>query len=211
MPRRRPPGVCRRRALCEFPVLPELPAPCVQTSCWEGKVCLSARFRHRKFLETRYGLPPSDRRQLVLPVATTIFAGRDGQSSRPPANFCAGHRLCRYTVSTNSIDTHHGSRKGHYVNRPVRGFRPPGSRRISSACFRPSRLRMRRIIRPLVATPAIQSTPIAAHSVATIAHLPFSLAGTILIPDCAPPKRLSPALFPQLPAAPIYSSGRSRP
>ena len=57
-----------------------------------------------------------DRRQLVLPVATTILAGRDGQSSRPPASSCAGHRLCRYTVRVNSIDTHHGSPKGHYVN-----------------------------------------------------------------------------------------------
>ena len=58
-----------------------------------------------------------DRRQLVLPVATTIFAGRYGQSSRPPANSCAGHHLCRYTVRANSIDTRRGSRKGHYVNR----------------------------------------------------------------------------------------------
>ena len=71
--------------------------------------------------------------------------------------------------------------------------------RLSSARFGPSRLRMRRIIRPQVVVPAIQSAPYAADSVATIAHLAFSLAGTILIPDCAPPKRLSPALFfPQL-------------
>ena len=76
---------------------------------------------------------------------------------------------------------------GHYVNRPVRGFRLPGSRRISSASFGPSRLRMRRIIRPRVVVPAIKSAPVAADSVATIAHLAFSLAGTILIPDCARP------------------------
>ena len=56
-----------------------------------------------------------DERQLVLPVATTIFAGRDGQSSRPPASACAGHRLCRYTVRANSIDTPSDSHKGHYV------------------------------------------------------------------------------------------------
>ena len=109
------------------------------------------------------------------------------------------------------IDTQCGSPKVHYVNRFVRGFGPPGSRRISSACFRPSRLRMRHIICPQVVVPAIQSTPTATHSVATIAYLAFSLAGTILIPDCAPPQRLSPALFPQLSPAPIYSSGRSRP
>ena len=100
---------------------------------------------------------------------------------------------------------------GHYVNRFVRGSRLPGSRRISPACFRPSRLRMRHIICPQVVVPAIQSTPIATHSVATIAHLAFSLAVTILIPDCAPPQRLSPAFLPLLPPAPIYSSGRSRP
>ena len=75
-------------------------------------------------------VPPAapDRRQLVLPVATTIFAGRDGQASRPPANSCAGHRLCRYTVRVNSIDTHVGSPKGHYVNPLLKGYhnRPPG-------------------------------------------------------------------------------------
>ena len=62
----------------------------------------------------------ADRRQLVLPVATTILAGRDGQSSRPPANSCAGHRLCRYTVRANSIDTPPDSHKGHYVKRSFR-------------------------------------------------------------------------------------------
>ena len=109
------------------------------------------------------------------------------------------------------IDTRRGSPNCHYVNRFVRGFRPTGSRRISPACFRPSRLRMRHIIHPQVVAQAIQSTPIAAHSVATIAYLAFRLAGTILIPDCTPPKRLSTAFFPQLSPAPIYSSGRSRP
>ena len=148
---------------------------------------------------------------LVLPVATTILAGRDGQASRPPASSCAGRRLCRYTVRVNSIDTPSDSHKSHCVNRFVRGFCPPGSHRISPACFRPSRLRMRHIIHPQVVVPAIQSTPIAAHSVATIAYLAFRLAGTILIPDCAPPQRLSTAFFPQLSPAPIYSSGRSRP
>ena len=34
----------------------------------------------------------ADRVQLVLPVATTILAGRDGQSSRPPASACADTR-----------------------------------------------------------------------------------------------------------------------
>ena len=70
---------------------------------------------------------------------------------------------------------------------------------------------MRRIIRTQVVVPAIQSTPVAADSVATIAHRAFSHAGTILIPDRAPSKGLSPAFFPQLSPAPIYSSGRSRP
>ena len=109
------------------------------------------------------------------------------------------------------IDTRCGSHNCHYVNHSVREFRRPGSRRISSTRFGPSRLRMRHIIRPQVVAPAIQSTPVAADSVATIAHLAFSLAGTILILDCAPPQRLSPALFPQLSTAPIHSSGRSRP
>ena len=44
----------------------------------------------------RFDELPGDRRQLILPVASTILADRDGQSSRPPANSCAGHRLCRY-------------------------------------------------------------------------------------------------------------------
>ena len=99
----------------------------------------------------------------------------------------------------------------HYVNRFVRGFRPWARWRIASARFDLPRLRMRRIIRPRVVVPAIPSAPNATHCVATIAHLAFSLAGTILIPDCAPPQRLSPALFPQPPPAPIHSSGRSRP
>ena len=99
---------------------------------------------------------------------------------------------------------------GHYVNHSVRGFLPPARWRFSPPRFGPSRLRMRRIIRPRVVAPAIQSAPVATHSVATIAHLAFSLAVTILIPDCAPPKRLSTAFFPQPPPAPIYGSGRSR-
>ena len=101
--------------------------------------------------------------------------------------------------------------EGHYVNHSVREIRPPARWRISPPRFEPSRLRMRIIIRPRVVVPAIHSTPVATHSVATIAHLAFSLAGTILIPDCASPQRLSPAFFPQLSPAPIHSSGRSRP
>ena len=92
-----------------------------------------------------------------------------------------------------------------------RGFLPPARWRFSPPRFEPSRLRMRHIIRRRVVVPAIQSAPVATHSVATIAHLAFSLAGTILIPDCAPPQGLSPALFPQPPPAPIHSNGRSRP
>ena len=65
-----------------------------------------------------------DRRQLVLPVASTILADRDGQSSRPPANSCAGHRLCRYTVKANSIDTPSDSHRDHYVNRIIRESLP---------------------------------------------------------------------------------------
>ena len=64
----------------------------------------------------RHAFDLGDRRQLVLPVASTILADRDGQSSRPPANSCAGHRLCRYTVWANSIDTPTDSHKVHYVN-----------------------------------------------------------------------------------------------
>ena len=108
-------------------------------------------------------------------------------------------------------DTGGASYNSHYVNRFVRGFGPPGSRRISSACFGPSRLRMRHIIRPRVVASPIRPTPGATHYVATIAHLACSPAGTILIPDYAPPQRLSPAFFPQLSHTPIYSSGRSRP
>ena len=97
------------------------------------------------------------------------------------------------------------------MNHSVRRFLPPARWRISPPRFEPSQLRMRRIIHPRVVAPAIQSTPVATHSVATIAHLACSLAGTILIPDCASPQRLSPALFPQLSPAPICSTGRSRP
>ena len=69
----------------------------------------------------------------VLPVATTILAGRDGQASRPPASSCAGHRLCRYTVRVNSIDTPSDSHKGHYVNPSTRGSpRMPKERRARS-------------------------------------------------------------------------------
>ena len=75
------------------------------------------------------------------------------------------------------IDTRGGSHKGHYVNHSVRGFRPTGSRRISSARSGPFKLRMRHIIRPQVVAPAIQSAPDAADSVATIAHLALAWRG----------------------------------
>ena len=87
--------------------------------------------------EGRWLITPPDRRQLVLPVATTILAGRDGQSSTPPASSCAGHRLCRYTVRVNSIDTPSDSRNCHYVNRSVRGFRPWARWRFSPTRFDP--------------------------------------------------------------------------
>ena len=61
----------------------------------------------------------------AMRVATTILAGRDGQSSRPPASACEGHRFCRYTVRANSIDTHRGSLNSRYVKSFVRGFRCP--------------------------------------------------------------------------------------
>ena len=121
---------------------------------------------------------------------------------------CFGRSSCRPSVLLIPAVVRPNS---HYVNQFVRGFGRPGSRRISSARFGPSRLRMRHIIRPQIVAPAIQSAPVAADSVAAIAHRAFSLAGTILIPDCAPSKGLSPALFPQLSTAPIHSSGRSRP
>ena len=84
------------------------------------------------------------------------------------------------------IDTLVGSPNCHYVNRSVRGFRPPGSRRISSARFGPSRLRMRCIIRPRVVVPAIPSAPVAAHSIAFMLYEVSRPSGTFLIPDCAP-------------------------
>ena len=116
----------------------------------------------------------------------------------PPSSerLAATHRRTRFRHPSSGvlhlIDTRCGSHKGHYVNWFVRGFGLPGSRRISPACFRPSRLRMRHIIHPQIVVPAIQSTPIAAHSVATIAHLAFRLAGTILIPDCPRPCAFRP-------------------
>ena len=154
--------------------------------------------------------------QLPVGPSPTVGSGEPGAAGQrrreDPAQRIGGSDLyVRRSSGLRLIDTRRGSLKGHYVNRFVRGFCPPGSRRISPACFRPSRLRMRHIIHPQVVVPAIQSTPIAAHSVATIAYLAFRLAGTILIPDCAPPQRLSTAFFPQLSPAPIYSSGRSRP
>ena len=86
-------------------------------------------------------------------------------------------------VRTNSIDTRHGSPKGHYVNRFVRGFRPPGSRRISSACFGPSRLRMRHIIRPQIILPAIRN-PDATHRRHAVRG--SQALRDFLIPDCVP-------------------------
>ena len=85
----------------------------------------------------RHAFDLGDRRQLVLPVASTILADRDGQSSRPPANSCAGHRLCRYTVWANSIDTPTDSHNCHYVNHSVREIRSPARWRFSSARFDP--------------------------------------------------------------------------
>ena len=129
---------------------------------------------------------------LVLPVATTILAGRDGQASRPPASSCAGHRLCRYTAWVNSIDTPSDSHKCHYVNRFVRGFRPPARWRIASARFDLPRLRMRRIIRPRVVVPAIPSAPVAADSIASMLYEGSRPSGTFLIPDCTPAEHPNP-------------------
>ena len=109
------------------------------------------------------------------------------------------------------IETRLASPNCHYVNHSVRRFLPPARWRFSSPRFDPPDYGCPIIIRPRVVAPAIPSAPNATHSVATIAHLAFSLAVTILIPDCAPPQRLSPALFPKLSPAPIHSSGRSRP
>ena len=114
-PRRLPPGPGRRpgrgRALTGA-----APWPGLRLTPANGEWGASSPARSSTALPLPT-VPPAapDRRQLVLPVATTIFAGRDGQASRPPANSCAGHRLCRYTVRVNSIDTHVGSPKGHYV------------------------------------------------------------------------------------------------
>ena len=134
----------------------------------------------------------ADRRQLVLPVATTILAGRDGQSSRPPTSSCAGHRLCRYTVRVNSIDTPSDSRNCHYVNRFVREIRPPARWRFSSPRFRSPRLRKHRIIRPRVVAPAIQSAPAATHSIASMLYEVSRPSGTFLIPDYTPAEHLNP-------------------
>ena len=161
----------------------------------------------------------SARRQLALLVPCCLLANRamrreiaGHRRRKDPPQRIGGPDLGIHPSGVRRlIDTCCGSHSCHYVNHSVRGFRAPGSRRIASARFGPSRLRIRRIIRPRVVAPAIQSAPVATHSVATIAHLAFSLAGTILIPDCAPPQHLSPAFFPQLSPAPIHSSGRSRP
>ena len=159
------------------------------------------------------------RRQLVLPVPCCLLANRAltreiaGHRRRKyPLQRLGGHDLSIHLAGVlRLIDTLVSSPKSHYVNRFVREIRPPARWRFSPPRFEPSRLRMRHIIRPQVVAPALHSTPVATHSVATIAHLAFSLAETILIPDCAPLKRLSPAFCPQLSPAPIYSSGRSRP
>ena len=130
----------------------------------------------------------------------------------PSERLAATHRWRGFVHASRRrppfIDTRRGSAKGHYVNRSVREICPPAGWRFSPPRFDLPRLRMRHIIRPRVVAPAIHSTPVATHSVATIAHLAFSLAGTILIPDSAPPQRLSTAFFPQLSPAPIHSSGR---
>ena len=74
-------------------------------------------------------------------------------------------------------DTGDASYKGHYVNRSLREICPPAGWRFSPPRFEPSRLRMRIIIRPRVVVPAIHSTPVATHSVATIAHLALAWRG----------------------------------
>ncbi len=109
------------------------------------------------------------------------------------------------------IDTRGGSRNGHYVNYPVRGVRPAAPFRFPPPRFEPSRLRMRHIIRPQVVASAIHSSASATHFVLAVPHRTSSLAGTILIPNRAGPKRLPLAFFPQPSPALIHSSGRSQP
>jgi hypothetical protein len=104
----------------------------------------------------------------------------------------------RHAGARGLIDTRRGSHRGHYVNRSVRGIRPPAGWRFSPPRFEPSRLRMRCIIHPRVVVPAIQSAPVATHSVATIAAPGIQPCGdrsdTGLRPAPAPFARvLSPA------------------
>ena len=90
------------------------------------------------------------------------------------------------------IDTRGDSPKGHYVNRFVRGFRPPAGWRISPPRFDPPRLRMRRISHTQVVASLIPPTPGAAHYVVSMPHRPRSPSARLLIPDCGQPKRLLP-------------------
>ena len=108
------------------------------------------------------------------------------------------------------IDTRLGSLNCHYVNRSVRGSRPPAKWRISLARFDLPRLRMRRISHPQVVASPIRPTPGATHSVATMPYRPFSPSARLLIPDWAQPKRLLPTPFPQLSPTPIHSGGRGQ-
>ena len=171
--------------------------------CWR-----SAGQKHNQ--QKKYGKDKFEHDQ-ASPASVPSTFGAYGVSGCPFTPVCNTATSAGTDSLVGVVDTSFDSHNIHYVNRSVRGFGLPSSRRISSARSGPFELRMRRIIRPRVVAPAIQSAPGATHSVATIAHRAFSLAGTILIPDCARSKGLSPALFPQLSTAPIHSSGRSRP
>ena len=95
------------------------------------------------------------------------------------------------TVISNS--THDASsQKGHYVNRSVRGFRPPARWRISPPRFDLLRLRMLRIKHPDIVAALIPCTPCATHYVVAMPHRPFSPSARLLIPNCGPEQSAHP-------------------
>ena len=145
----------------------------------------------------------SARRQLVLPVPCCLLANRAMKRE------IAGHRrrkdsLQRIGGTDLSVRRPAPSallipsvvrQKDHYVNRSVRGFRPPAGWRISPPRFDLPRLRMRRISHPQAVASPIQPTPGATHYVVTMPHRPFGPSARLLIPGCASQSAFCPRHF----------------
>ena len=169
------------------PRQPYLPAPCLKSNVTELRSHqVSWQIHHEN------GVAGHRRRQGLL-------------------QYPGGHDLSvRRSVAPRLIDTGCGSHSCHYVNRSVRGSRPPAKWRISLARFDLPRLRMRRISHPQVVASPIRPTTFATHYVATMPYRPFSPSARLLIPDWAQPKRLLPTPFPQLSPTPIHSGGRGQ-